>query len=348
MRLTSYNAILTQVYSLLNLVAADAVTGDQTKINAFIQRRTREAFQKHWWDETMRIEERWFRAFYASGTAYAAPTSSSASEVFHPGSRGYYQALKATTGNAPATLSGTTWSTNTSYWAAVDFGYAGNDWTDATVYAVGDTVRSVDDGLYYRCHTAHTSSSSLDATKFGILTEWLPYISLDQASKTAIGLVRGLYLDHPGRTSEARRVKWMLGPNGIHLLDNRVTSVFVWFQIKPPVLSGSTYSAGTAYAVGDYVYYSSATTGYEGDYWKCATATTAGQNPETHASKWTRQEIPEGLRDAIAHAVYSDFLRPAGNDSAIPIEETAGGSWLATELHKAVAMQRQAGKWTQS
>jgi hypothetical protein len=73
-RTTPYSALLTQVYSLLNLVAADVTAGDKTKINAFLQRRAREAFQFAWWPETMRIEERFYRPDYASATAYTVGT----------------------------------------------------------------------------------------------------------------------------------------------------------------------------------------------------------------------------------------------------------------------------------
>lgn len=346
MRATPYSAILTQVYSLLNLVAADVTAADKTKINAFIQRRAREAFTFYWWPETMRIEERYYRPIYSAASTYTASTSSAATEVFYPATRTYYQCLRNSTGNAPATLTGGSYATNLNYWSVVGDNYGGNDWAASTAYAQGDVVRNPSDGLFYQCHIAHTSSSSFDSTKFGLLSDWLPYISLDQEGKTAIGQVRGCFLDNPARTRDPRRVAMLLGPQGLHLPEVRTTSVDVWFQIKPPVLTGADYSAGTAYSAGVVVYYASATAGYEGDFWLCAAATTAGQNPETHAAKWTRQEIPECLRDAIAHASYSDFLRPAAEPAEIPIEDTQGGAFLAAEMRKLTAMQRQAGKWS--
>jgi len=106
MRTTSYYAIREQVYALLNLVATDVATGDKTKLAAFIQRRAREAFQFYWWPETMLIEERYLRANYLAAIAYSASTAAAPVEVFYPASKTYYQAIKATTGNAPATLTG--------------------------------------------------------------------------------------------------------------------------------------------------------------------------------------------------------------------------------------------------
>jgi hypothetical protein len=345
-RTTSYHAIREQVYSLLNLVAADAAAGDKTKINAFVQRRAREAFTFYWWPETMRIEERFYRAAYAAGTAYVASTSTASTEVYHPASKAYYQAIKAGTGNAPATLSGGSYTTNLAYWAPVAEEYSADDWADATAYVAGNTVRDLTSGLFYRCHTAHTSSGSLDATKFGLLVEWLPYVSLDQSGKTAIGQVRGVYLDHPGRVRNPRRVAFVLGPNGVHLPEVTTTSVFAWFQLKPPVLSGADYAALSTYTAGAVIYYASATPGYEGDHWVCAATTSAGENPETAAAKWVKQEIPEALRDAIAHAAYADYLRPAADTKDVPIEETVGGQFLISEVRKISNMQRQAGKWT--
>lgn len=342
MRAISYSALREQVYSLLNLVSADVTPADKTKINSFLQRRTREAFQFAWWPETMREEERFFRAAYAAGTAYTVTQ-----EVYHPASRGYYQALQSTTGNAPATLSGTSYTTNLSYWAPVAESYSGADWADATAYAQGDTVRNPADGDWYRCHTAHTSSGSLDATKFGLLTEWTASIAWDATGETEIGLVRGAYLDRPSRVRSPRRLTVHLGELGVYLPENKVTSVILSFQIRPPVLTGADFSAGTTYTAGTVVYYTSATAGYEGDYWKCLAATSAGQDPEDTPAKWARQEIPEALRDAIAHAAYSDFLRPAGDDGAVPIESTAGGAFLAAEAMKLRGMQRQAGRWSQ-
>lgn len=346
MRTASYHSIREQVYALLNLVAADAATGDKTKINAFIQRRAQEAFTFYWWPETMRIEERFYRNTYSSGTAYTASTTTAPTEVYHPASRGYYQALKAGTGNAPATLSGGSYTTNLAYWAPIAESYSAEDWADATAYVAGDTRRDPASGLFYRCHTAHTSSGSLDATKFGLLVEWLPYVSLDQSGKTAIGQVRGVYLDHPGRSRNPRRVVFVLGPNGVYLPEVATTSVFLWFQGKPPVLIGADYSAVATYAAGAVMYYTSTTPGYEGDHWLCAATTSAGENPETTPAKWVRQEIPEMLKTAIAHAAYADFLRPAADTKDVPIEETVGGQFLLSEVRKISSMQRQAGKWT--
>lgn len=353
MRITSYNAILLQVLGLLNLDATGATTGDKTKINSFILRRSREAMQFYWWPETMRVEERYMRPFYNAGTTYAAPTGAGGNEVYFPGSKAYFQNLATTTGNPPATFTGGAWVTDFSRWAPVQRTYSAPDWLPNTAYAQGAQVRDPADGFYKQCTTAHTSGgSTLDGTKFGFLTRFLPYISLDQTDdagmpgRTAVGLVRGVFLDNPLTRQRPRRLAHLLGPNGIALPDIGYLSVWLDFQIKPPVLTGMTFDAGTAYGVvGTTLYYSSATTGFDGDYWTSLATTSAGESPESAAAKWRRQEIPEGLRDAIAHAAYSDMLRPIAKDDEVSIESTAGGAFLADEVRKYMAMQRQTNTW---
>lgn len=350
MRATSYNAILLQVLGLLNLDTSTVQPADKTKINSFILRRSREAVQFYWWPETMRVEERYMRPFYDNGATYAAPSGTVANEVYFPGSKSYYQNLQATTGNAPATLTGNVWVTNLTYWAPVQCTYAAPDWLANTAYLQGKQVRDPADGFYKQCTVAHTSASSLDGTKFGILTRFLPYIGLDQANDagmpghTAVGLVRGVFLDNPLVRQRPRRLGHVLGPNGIALPEMGYTSAFLWFQIKPPVLTGAVCAGVTA--AGITVYYSSATAGFDGDYWTASVTTNSGESPESQPTKFTKQEIPEGLRDAIAHAAYSDMLRPIAKDDEVSIESTAGGAFLADEVRKYMAMQRQPGTWS--
>lgn len=172
------------------------------------------------------------------------------------------------------------------------------------------------------------------------------YIELAQSSEIPIGQVRGVYLDDPLVDPEPRRVRFVLSEEKIYLPANLYTTLFVWFQLRPPVLSGVAFNAASIYSSGTTVYYSSANPGYEGDYWTANATTTAGQDPEDTPAKWDREAIPERLRDAIAHAAYSDFLRPAGKDAQVPIEDTLGGQFLLTEAMRLQASQRQAGRWT--
>lgn len=72
----------------------------------------------------------------------------------------------------------------------------------------------------------------------------------------------------------------------------------------------AAYGAGTAYAVGDLITY---TQDSEVRYFRCVTATTAGQNPDTHAAKWDwagGRAIAEGFGKKIADAITAGDTTP--------------------------------------
>lgn len=72
----------------------------------------------------------------------------------------------------------------------------------------------------------------------------------------------------------------------------------------------AAFAAGTAYSVGDLVNY---TQGGEVRYFRCITATTAGQNPDTHAAKWAwagARAIAIGLGKIIADEITAGNIVP--------------------------------------
>lgn len=273
MRLTSYFELLAHTCALAGISAPegeDLQVATSRQLHRFLQRRLRLVWEMAWWAETMRSQERFYRADYAAGTAYTT-----GQEVYYPTTELYYIALSSTTGNAP---------TNATYWAAV-----------------GDTFD--------------------------------PYISLDQTGEDAIGKVRLVSEDDPLAEPSPRRTPWEYGSQGIEILGPTVpASVYVWFQLPPPALTGADFVAASTYAVGATIYYASATVGFEGDYYTCVTATTAGQDPEDTAAKWEKQEIPLVMRDAIAHYAAADYLRTGPNRADAYAEEQAADQTLARAL----------------
>jgi hypothetical protein len=126
------------------------------------------------------------------------------------------------------------------------------------------------------------------------------YVPLDQTDETAIGQVRGCYVDDPLVTRAPRRVACTLSGDNIYLPTYGYLTVYVWFQRVPP------------------------------------------------ADMTASNVIPKLLRDAIAHAAYTDFLRPSAKTDSVPLEATAGYTFLLDESRKLVALQGQAGKWRQN
>ncbi len=311
----SIKSVIDEVLSFSGQTRTQLDAGQLLSILLFINSRLRDWAWIAWpWPELTKVERRRFRLDWASGTAYSAPSATAAQEVFYPPTGFYYQALRASTGQAPAALTAGVYVTNTAYWEVCASSYAGDDWLDATAYIVSDVRRNPADGRFYQCYIAHTSSGTIDATKFGILTDFDPYVSRTQTSQTVIGDFLGMYLDDPRAFKNPRRVDYTTDALGAHPFQVRTNGcgwgscdhavpneVWVKFRLKCPNFDGVVYAAGTAYTAGvDVIYFEGSTLDLEGDYWSCVTTTTAGQSPETTAAKWERLEFPLWLRTAVA------------------------------------------------
>ena len=223
---------------------------DATEFGA-IRDAVSQALEEIWrygfWADLMRVERRRYRPAYAAATAYTAGTI-----VYHIGSDAYYIALKATTGNAPATKSAGVWTTNAAYWYAAAREYAGEEYDAATAYVAGDVVEYDETGLSYACHTSTTGNLPTDTTKWGVLTEFVPYVSWTQSGELPIGDVEGLYYSDLTRFRGAKPATWDRTRNGVEPRDYPYpTQPWVHFRARPHRFFGEAYDADLAYTVID-------------------------------------------------------------------------------------------------
>ena len=344
MRRCTYRSVLDRARALCgDPLDVDPSTQLAAALQRFIYARLKRAWEPSggwWWPESMRVEERFYHADYAAGTPYTL-----GSFVYFPATQRYYQALVSTTGNAPATLSGTTYVLDTARWIAAQTAYSGADWADATVYALATIVRNPANGRYYVCFSAHTSSGTLNTAKFALLTLLPTTISLDQASQTAIGVVKSATATDPRLSSRPVRVDFQLTNDGVQIVgDSLPVSVWLAFQVRPPVLAGATWSAATSsYAAGVTVYYTS--TAEEGDFWTVSSATAAAEDPEDTPSKFTRESFPLFLREYCAQGACADWLRSQGQRDAALLEDNQAEDLLCREIRLVANAQNQGLKW---
>jgi len=87
------------------------------------------------------------------------------------------------------------------------------------------------------------------------------------------------------------------------------TTVVVKYRKKEPIFTGVTYNASDTYAVGDLIYFGTL------DWYICIDATSTGQNPTTHAAKWTKQEVAYDLSKFTQYRCYVDWLMSDGQHS---------------------------------
>lgn len=213
--------------------------------------------------------------------------------------------------------------------------YYRDAYSSATTYAVGAQVYYATTGAYYECILISTANAPSNATYWTQTMDLSAYISLDQTGQTAIGQVRGVYVDDPMSVEDPRRLPYLLGSTGIQVIGDTVPkSVYVWFQLRPNEFLGADYSATAIYASGSTRYYASTTAGYEGDYWVTTATTAAAESPESAAAKWSRLEFPIWLREAVAHGTYTDWLRLDGAADLALAEDGEFEGKLSAEIIK--------------
>lgn len=164
-------------------------------------------------------------------------------------------------------------------------------------------------------------------------------IEYEQAGQNVIDTVLEVYDGSPYLANPSGRIPWTLTADGIQLIgQTTVTGVWVYYRKQCPEFTGADYSASATYAAGDSMYYTDAAG--KGNYYVCVSATTAGQNPDSNAAKWTRQELPYDFLEYVIHSSYADWLRSDGqNDKAAQADAYAMDLQM-TQTEKVERQQR--------
>lgn len=346
MRRVAYITVLDRVAGLLQGLAGASGGGvrgldrtDAAVANSFINLALKECWESFPWPEVMAVERRMFRPVWASGTVYTA-----GQQVFFWGTRGYFQALKTTVaGQAPATGTGGSWTVNTAYWACVR-GTAlegASCWDSTVAYVAGDRVYQSGDGKVYQAHTANTNHAPPNGTYWGEVLDFVRNIALAQAGETAISLAQRVY-DADPRVCDPARVadheqRFDLFADGI-VVRGDVTVVWVKFWPLPGSYTGNAWAAGSTYAADDQVYFT------DGDFWRCVTATVAGESPVSAPAKWERVDFPAWLGEAVAWRVFGEMAKLHGSDEDSGMGLSMAAGQLAGEMDRVERQQGQAGQ----
>lgn len=330
MRTVTYNSVLLQAAGLLGEPAAGPGVEKAAKLNFWINKRLRYAWNFHFWRELLYTEQRWLRPWYDAATTYAA-----GDEIFFPDQGVYYQALQATTGNPPATESGGVWTVDYTYWYPSLRTYAGATWV-AGAHAEGTVVWYPPTQRFYAVHTVPSTEAPTDTNFYGVLTDFIPFISLTQADETEIGLIKRLSQYDPRRFKLAIEIDFELDREGILVLPD-FKSVWVQFLEPPFDLTGADWSNSVTYAAGDTVYDSST-----GDYYK--SLIDSNTDLLTVATSWRRLSIPAIFKSYLAHGAYADALgKEEGQQEKYGSENDEALIYLVTEVDSEQRAMGQAG-----
>lgn len=344
-RRVTYSSVLDRIASYLG--EADGLSvDDKTLLESKINLCFRLGYEHFFHPDITEIEQRTFRPLYDAAENVAAPTATVAVERYFPATDSYYQTLVAQSPAAqpPATGSAGSYVENSAYWAACQASYSGDDHASGVSYTVGVIVRNPSNRRYYQCHTAHTSvSSTLDATKFGILTPFVRSLEFAQSwEDTEIGECRFIWTSDPRFTQNPQRVAGGRGPDFWVRKDylqvlGLANVVYPEFRPPCPTFSGATRSDTATYSSGDQKY-DSAT----GDYWIANASVSAGQSPTTNPEKWDRVVFPYYLAEYVAQSAYVLLTnKEQEQPENFTVQMTAGYPLLLVELEK---VERQQGQ----
>lgn len=245
MRRIAYSTLLASVRDRMGWMDAsdDGLNSEEfSSARRALSQALAEIQEATWWRDLMRTERRAFRDTWSALLTYSA-----GDEVYHPGSDGYYQALRESTNQAPAAADGEGgWDVNLAYWAEVLTDPQAEDYDAATDYAVGDLARNPDDGLVYQCHTASSGNDPSDTDYWGELAPFVTYIPWEQEGRNRIGAVRTV-TEHDPRALGASAVLWEPTADGVQVFDCPVARPWVHFRLPTPRLTGDAWSATAAY-----------------------------------------------------------------------------------------------------
>lgn len=114
--------------------------------------------------------------------------------------------------------------------------------------------------------------------------------------------------------------------------------VYLYYRKGCPDYSGADYSAGTAYAVDDQVLFTDSDSVM--NYYKCVTATSAGQSPDTNPEKWEVLELPDFLFWYVVYSSFADYLRMDAQMEKAQMADNLAQGYLDTQSDK---QERQQG-----
>lgn len=200
----------------------------------FIARNLRRFWEMFPWPDLLTATQYFFADDYSASTAYAL-----GDVVYFVATQKYYQALRATTGNDPATASGTEYSTNTAYWAEAQSDYSSvsqGSWESSVTYSVGNIQLYVPTQRYYQLFQAASAGTvPTNSTYWGLLDPFIRQIDPSTASPE-IGTIFNIWRNDPSVTTYQRKVNIARNSNGILV---RESLPYVWVENRsvPPALA---------------------------------------------------------------------------------------------------------------
>jgi hypothetical protein len=207
---------------------------------------------------------------------------------------------------------------------------------DTIVTSDGDTLVAAGDST-----TSYAGDTTKGAYLWGALLQQTTdtggedlTVEFDQDGENEIEAVFDVYGVNPIGMTMPRTLANQLTPQGIQLISTSVPTtytnglaqtstqgaatnpVYLYYRIRCPQWEGETFSASDTYAVDEQVYFLNSAS--VGNFYKCITATSAGESPDSAPTKWEVIAIDDVFFQAAIYRTYSDWLIADGQMEKAP------------------------------
>jgi hypothetical protein len=275
----------------------------------FAARRLDIVWRFHFWPFLQRCEQRYYRAAYDAAQTYTAQA-----EVYWPLTGQYFTALQAVpVSQNPTDSSGTV---NLAYWALTAQYSQQSDLAEATAfsatttYTQGARVNYI--GNIYQLFTvSSTGNLPTDTANWGIINPFNAYVAYEQTGQTPFSIVEGAWSANPAVSTRGNELNWWLSADGVQIA-TPISYAWVQFRLRSPKLNGNLFRADIAYTASAQMYYSSAAT--PGNFYTAATATSAGDTPDSAPDKWTAVALPRAFHRYLVLGMAADWEKFEGED----------------------------------
>ena len=155
---------------------------------------------------------------------------------------------------------------------------------------------------------------------------------------------------HPQERSSNAAINYTLYDDGtastpekIAIFDTSVTgTVYIEYRKARPALTGEVWATATNYAAGAQVYFEDSDK--IGNFYTAGSSTldpAAGESPTTHATKWTKVDIPKIFQPFLIQMSFAGHLKANGQLDAGTVEEIKARQFLGKEVEQLTSIQRQ-------
>lgn len=247
MRIAPYSEYARATCNLVGWDPDNLSADEFARLRDAISRAVEWAWLEYWWPSTTRCERLPLRLEYDAATAYAA-----GEECWFRPSDAHYVALKATTGNAPASWSGSEYETDTANWmrlADIPGSSGISSYDPGTSYVAGDVVSY--GGSLYGCHTAGSGNAPTNASYWGELPDAWRYLPRAQRGRPVIGALRAVAAYDPRKNGRGMNAETVEMDDVFLINPLPAESPWVYYQIAPPRLVGDVWDGGEEYSPED-------------------------------------------------------------------------------------------------